>query len=177
MLFRSCHGVGGLNAATLTGDPADTGAKIDALRGDHLPQLDAPTLIRRAAGEDLAATMTTLRCYRPFAAPPKVRVIGAEHVTNALANGKGVILWVGLFVHGSFVAKVGMHQAGFAVGHLSHPRHGFSDTRFGMAILNKARTVAEDRFLGARIKMGLDSATAALRTLREWLDEIGRAHV
>ena len=62
-----------------------------------------------------------------------------------------------------------LHRAGYAVSHLSHPRHGFSSTRFGMRCLNPVHTRAEDRYLRERVRLSPDAAGAALATLGDRL--------
>jgi lauroyl/myristoyl acyltransferase len=94
---------------------------------------------------------------------------GRERVDAALARGRGAVLWVGHFAYASLLAKVAWHEAGLAVSHLSHPRHGFSGSRFGMAVLNRLVRRVEDRYLGERVTMAPASPVAALRTLERRL--------
>jgi lauroyl/myristoyl acyltransferase len=110
-----------------------------------------------------------LKCYRPDRWSPRIEVEGIENLRAVRTPGRGVVLWFSHFHHYSLVSKAGMHGAGFAMSHLSHPRHGFSASRFGMHYLNRVRTLIEDRYLGERVYLGLDDASAALATLREHL--------
>src|SRR5258708_1212711 len=61
--------------------------------------------------------------------------------------GRGAVLWVAHFSFNSLAAKKALHQAGFAVAHLSRPEHGFSTSRFGIAALNPIRVRTDRRFL------------------------------
>ena len=162
--------------ARLVGKPArlalnsgpQTVARIAALRGCH--REEAEQLLVALATEDLRATMELLRCYRPPGPFPVVDLSGLEHVEAGLGAGRGVILWVGHFVHNPLTSKVAMSRAGYGVHHLSHPRHGFSSTRFGMNYLNKIRTVAENRYLAERVTLALDTAKPALARLHNCLE-------
>ncbi len=76
-------------------------------------------------------------------------------------------------MHHSLVTKMAFHEAEIKVSHLSHPRHGFSGSRFGMALLNRVQTRVEDRFLGARVMLGLDDSAQAMALLRQCLEGNG----
>jgi lauroyl/myristoyl acyltransferase len=104
--------------------------------------------------------------WRPGGWSPEITITGTEHLHAALAAGRGAVLWVAPFVFAPLVAKRGLHQAGFAVHHLSRPNHGFSSTRFGVVVLNPIRTRIEDRYLAERITIPQSGeTTAAVRTL------------
>ncbi len=139
----------------------------------HAPAGAMESAIRDEIAEDIVALLELLSCYRPGGWRPEIQVPGAEHVEKALAEGRGVILWVGHFVHGDLVVKMGFHRAGLAVSHLSHPRHGFSSSRLGMRYLNRVQTAIEDRYLRERVRMGPDGAGAAMKTLAERIADNG----
>jgi lauroyl/myristoyl acyltransferase len=163
--------------ASLVGKPArlaiesstGTTARIAALRGSS--EAEAEQLLVELAAEDLRATMELLRCYRPPGQFPTVNLTGVEHIETGLETGRGVILWVGHFVHNPLTSKVAMSRAGYRVHHLSHPRHGFSSSQFGMRYLNKVRTAAENRYLAERVTLALDTAKPALSRLRGCLEK------
>lgn len=115
--------------------------------------------------------LNILRCYRPWRPAPECTLTGEEHLAAALKEGCGAILWIDDFHAYSLISKVALFQAGFRTIHLSHPAHGFSRTRFGMAVINPVKIRAEDRWLAERVFMGLDGALVALRTLRKRLRE------
>lgn len=92
-----------------------------------------------------------LRGYRPGGWRPKIEIIGREHLDAALAEGKGAVLWVAHFVFAPNVVKIGLHDLGYRVNHLSRPDHGFSSTRFGLRVLNPVRSRFEDKYLESRI--------------------------
>lgn len=115
--------------------------------------------------------LNILRCYRPWRPAPDCTLSGGEHLTAALEKGRGAILWIDDFHPYSLISKVALFEAGFRTIHLSHPAHGFSRSRFGMAVINPVKIRAEDAWLAERVFMGLGGALVALRTLRKRLRE------
>lgn len=114
-----------------------------------------------------------LRGYRPGGWRPKIAVQGSEHIDDALAFGKGCVLWVSHFVFAPNVVKVGLHELGYRVSHLSRPDHGFSSTRFGIRFLNRVRTKFEDRYLAERIRFDRAHPAAALLRARKTVNANG----
>ena len=166
-----CRRFDGLNLKTLAGDEAALVGQIRALLAGREAALAADAIPAAVAGEDLLATMQLLRAYRPGGWSPEIELQGAEHIEAAA--GKGVILWVAHFVHGSLIAKMAGHRFGHSVSHLSHVRHGFSSTRYGMRYLNRVRTVAEDRYIEERIQRTDENPTTAMRRLLRKLAKKG----
>lgn len=112
---------------------------------------EVPELLRALAGNDLAATMQLLRCHRPGADIAAIEFRGRALLNQSLDAGHGAILWAGHFVHGALATKVALARAGLELTHLSHPRHGFSNSRFGINYLNRLRTRIENRYLRERV--------------------------
>jgi len=108
---------------------------------------------------------------------PAVTLNGQEHLRDALADGRGAVLWVGNFACASLVQKQAMAEAGYRVSHLSGPNHGFSNTVFGRRYLNPIRVSVEERFVRERILLGETSPTSALRQMRARLAENGLVSV
>lgn len=102
-------------------------------------------------GSRYEVAFQALRGYRPGGWHPKIEVAGREHLDGALARGKGVVLWAAHFVFAPNIAKVGLHDLGYRVNHLSRPDHGFSSTEFGLRYLNPVRSRFEDAHLESRI--------------------------
>jgi lauroyl/myristoyl acyltransferase len=148
---------------------ATTAARIDYCLGLASDRLSTHEIIKRALSRYYEETLLLLKCYRPDGWEPVVELHGLEHLQAAVSNGKGVVLWISHFQHYSLISKIAMFRAGFAFSHLSHPRHGFSSTLFGMRFLNPIRTHVEDRYLKERVYMGLDESKTAVNTLRERL--------
>ena len=106
-----------------------------------------------------------LRGWRPGGWSPRIRVEGEEHLQSALKGGKGAILWLAPFVFNSGPTKIALHQKGYRVSHLSSPKHGVSETRFGIKYLNRVRCIPEDRSLADRIVFDRHAPTTAMRRM------------
>lgn len=144
--------------------------RIAAIAGDRLAE-DADAILSALHASHVERNLQVIRCHLPGGWRPRIRLEGAEHIDAALAAGNGAVLWDSHFAFSSLVTKMALWQAGHAVSHLSHPRHGFSRTRFGMRWLNWVRTSIEERYLRERVVMGLDSPKAALQLLDARLAE------
>ena len=149
---------------------------------------DAPDAIRtrgstgsvcaQAAVRELDANrrelrLQVLRELAPWGWHPAIDLRGREHLERALAQQRGAVLWVSHFVFAGLVAKIALRRVGVSLAHLSRPEHGFSKTRFGIAVLNPIRCRAEDRYLGERVSIGAGGASAAMRELRAVLARNG----
>jgi lauroyl/myristoyl acyltransferase len=106
-----------------------------------------------------------LRAWRPGGWRPRMRLEGEEHLLKALGGGKGAILWLAPFVFNSGPTKIIIHERGHKVSHLSSVRHGFSETRFGVRVLNRIRCVPEDRYLEQRIVFDRNAPSTAMRRM------------
>jgi lauroyl/myristoyl acyltransferase len=109
--------------------------------------------------------MQDLRAWRPGGWQPNITLEGEEHLQAALAQGKGAIVWIAPFVFNSGPTKMALHRKGYRVSHLSSPKHGFSETRFGVACLNKVRCIPEDRHIAQRIIFDRYAPATAMRRL------------
>lgn len=139
-------------------------ATIERVGGDALGQ-PVKRVMRELMANYVERVLPYLRDYRPGGWQPLVRVLGREHIDRALASGQGVVLWDSHFAFSSLVTKLGLRRAGLWISHLSHPRHGFSSSRFGMRVLNPVITRIERRYLGERVILGLDESADALNRL------------
>ncbi len=106
-----------------------------------------------------------LRAWRPGGWRPRMRLEGEEHLLKALGGGKGAVLWLAPFAFNSGPTKIAIHERGHKVSHLSSPRHGFSETRFGVRVLNRVRCVPEDRHLAQRIVFDRNAPSTAMRRM------------
>lgn len=137
------------------------------------PPAPAATVAASALGHYVDTTLQVLRGHRPGGWRPAVDLMGAEHLHAALERGRGAILWVSFFQYYGLISKIAVHRAGFAVSHLSHPRHGFSGSRFGMRVLNRIFTTIEDRHLRERVRLSIETPLPAMRTLARRLEANG----
>jgi lauroyl/myristoyl acyltransferase len=154
----------------------------------HLGALVKPSAIRRngktirkalglsdkpatnAMARDLKAAvyemrMQDLRGWLPGGWQPRMTLEGEEHLSAALAGGKGAVLWLAPFVFNSGPPKIILHQKGYRVSHLSSPKHGVSETQFGVKYLNRIRCIPEDRYLVDRIVFDSAAPTTAMRRM------------
>ncbi len=106
-----------------------------------------------------------MRCYHPRGWPAIPRLEGRAELDHALEQGRGGILWVSQFAFSDLVTKRALHQAGYAVSHLSRDTHGFSETRFGRRWLNPIKTGVERRYVAERLVMTDVNPLAPLRDL------------
>ena len=157
----------------LSSDPRSTARKIRQMLGGRPIACSLEDLIKYFAGANAESTLQCLRDYRPGGWKPAIQLVGREHVEAALGRGSGAILWIGYFAYRDLVPKMAFHRAGYAVSHLSHPRHGFSKTRFAMRTLNRIPANRGDRYLRERVMMSLDGPVGAMRVLHRRLRENG----
>lgn len=103
----------------------------------------------------------------------EVELDGSDVIDAALARGNGVILWVSDFLYARDVAKIALSRAGYRASHLSQPEHGFSDSAFGIRVLNPIRTRFESRYLHERIVYQRSQPGEAVQRLLQRLSENG----
>ncbi len=106
-----------------------------------------------------------LRAWRPDGWKPHMVLEGEEHLRAALSGGRGAVLWLAPFVFNSGPTKIVLHQKGYRVSHLSSPKHGVSETQFGVKYLNRVRCIPEDRYLADRIVFDSTAPTTAMRRM------------
>lgn len=159
-LIARIEGMAGADAVT---------ARVAGVYRDREHSMSPRRIVARYRSGHFEEFLNILRCYRPWQPVPDCTLAGGEHLTAALEKGQGAVLWIDDFHPYSLISKVALFQAGFRSIHLSHPAHGFSRTRFGMAVINPVKIRAEDKWLAERVFMGHDGALVALRTLRKRL--------
>src|SRR3970040_2255289 len=77
---------------------------------------------------------------------PEVELEGRDHLADALARGRGAILWTMIFFR-HVVPKLGISRRGFSVVHLSAALHGgFSDSWVAVNVLNRWAQKSENRY-------------------------------
>lgn len=140
---------------------------------DSPNRLEPEEILATSRALEIESVLQTWRAGQRPEWRPALRLAGFDHLDRALAAGAGAILWVGHFVYASLCAKMALHDAGHKVFHLSHPRHGFSTTRFGIRFLNPARQKVEIRYLAERIELSPANPAIALRHLQKHLGRNG----
>ncbi len=145
--------------------------KLEQLFGDRF---DTPRRREIVADHDRHRQRDHLQRFKelsPFGWHPPIRVRGKEHIAAALAEGNGVILWVGRFAHSDVVTKKGLYQDGHRISHLSRPEHAFVGSWFALHVLSPVWLVAESRHLAERIVYQKGHAAPMAKRLYECLQE------
>ena len=153
----------------------------EAAQGLHIqaitrgtPLASAATQIARSRlANDYVERLQLLGVHSPSGWNAKIQLEGQRHIDHALAEGRGAILWVANLSYYRQVTKMALHRAGYCVCHLSSIVHGFSETRFGMRVLNPIRTSAEVRFLDERLVLETSGKLTAMRALMRRLRRNG----
>lgn len=141
-----------------------------ALLGDTPPPAD---IVEASIAANYEDRLQLFRDYRPGGWRPETRIDGEQHLRDALARRKGVILWTSYFVYSGQMTKMTLARHRYKVSHLSRPTHGFSNSRFGMSVLNRIQTRIEDRYLLDRIQLQGDDTLPALMAMRRRLHKNG----
>ena len=102
-----------------------------------------------------------------------IRVHGLENVAAAREAGKGTVLWLCPFTYMFLIAKMGLHQEGIEISHLSREGHGFGRSRVAVRFLNRHWVDGENLYVKERLVMIADNETGALRALRQCLKDNG----
>ncbi len=148
-------------------------ARIAGYLGAREAAISPEAVVAEVVRVKIETILQYLRHYRPGGWRPRIRIDGREHLAAGLEAGRGVILWVGHFVHHALVTKMAFHEADIDVSHLSHPRHGLSATRLGIRFLNPVLTGIEERFVHKRVLLALDDAAGAMAELRRVVEDNG----
>jgi lauroyl/myristoyl acyltransferase len=110
-----------------------------------------------------------LRELSPLGWHPSIEVRGEIHVSSALADGHGAILWVSDSSFSSIPTKKGLHRCGLWLHHLSRPGHAFVGSRYAKRVLTPIWLRAENRYLAERIIFTMARSVAVGRRLRKLL--------
>jgi lauroyl/myristoyl acyltransferase len=154
-----------VSLGALTGESAikRTARSLGAALGERNGRCLAIMREQKAAVHEMR--LQDLCGWRPGGWSPRIRVEGEEHLQAALKGSKGAILWLAPFVFNSGPTKIALHQKGYRVSHLSSPKHGVSETQFGIKYLNRIRCIPEDRHLADRIVFDRNAPTTAMRRM------------
>jgi lauroyl/myristoyl acyltransferase len=159
----------GLRLALRGARAAGEVARLEAVIGTRPLGMTPAQCWRGQLANNYLAWMMLLRCARRGGWRPAVRLEGGTQIEAALAQGRGGVLWVAPFVFSDLVTKLALHEAGYAVSHLSRDTHGFSTTRFGRRLLNPIQTRVERRYVAERLVMSDERTIGPLRALEERL--------
>lgn len=117
-----------------------------------------------------------LRAWRPDGWNPAIDISGAAHVSDALANGRGIVFWGSNFSFSNLLDMMAVHRLGLGMRRFSVPQHGFSNTRFGIRYLNRVCRDIENRYLSERYMVEPHEISAALGSVRDFLNTNGAVY-
>ncbi len=100
-----------------------------------------------------------------------VRLEGESRLQDALAAGHGAVLWCETCFSSSLLMKAAVGSAGFQVHHLSRPGHNFSNTRYGIRVLNMLVRKAESAHLAERVMVDEGTQVPVSRRILELLKQ------
>jgi oxalate---CoA ligase len=139
---------------------------IDAALEELGVDLTSRELERRFLSAVYEDIVCTLREQLPVDWQPSIRLIGEEHLRAARAAGRGAILWTCPSPFGGLVAKKALKAAGFDLVNLRSTIHPYSNTCFGMNVLNPLRTRVEGRYLHSTVALRDGEGLAGFQELR-----------
>ena len=110
-----------------------------------------------------------LRGMRSRGWRPKIELQGARFLREALAQGRGVILWRMLFCSNPVVMQA-LERNGTPLVHLSNVYHGApSRSRLGIRFVSPLYCRPENDYLAKRVIIPLDGSLGYMRTLLDSL--------
>lgn len=144
---------------------AESRKHVRDLMGDQFPDTTPEAVENESMARFVELNLRTFRLYARPDWQPRLEISGEQHLRDALAQGRGVVLWKAFFSHASLLTYMALHEAGYDVTALSHPAHGFSNSAFAIRFLNPSRSKIEDRYLKGRATLGQDDPSGALLAL------------
>ncbi|MEO8486863.1 MAG: hypothetical protein ABI585_11060 [Betaproteobacteria bacterium] len=158
---NACRGLEAFKARLRFFDPepvARTGARV---LGAERDRFDARSFALDVAAGRSEHHMQILRSVGPRPWTPRLELVGARHIDDALAAGHGAVLWVAHFCFNALATKQALAASGYRAWHMSRPEHGFSKSRIGIMTVNRIRVRAEMAHLAGRIVIDRDRPMAA----------------
>lgn len=146
----------------ISGGIRDRARHISRLLAGHVSAAQAEQISTKLAANYHYSRLQILRLHRFGKWEPPQKLVGVEHINQALSQGRGAVLWVAPFVFSDLMTKVALCRHGFPFVQLSRRAHGFSGSRLGSRLLNPILTSVEDRYISERL---LISAEGVLHDL------------
>ena len=155
--------------AAMTATNASVRARIPApmIRLIEAQGFEAGAVLR---ANHLVEAAQVMRHYTPWGWHPRIRIVGQEHLDEALAIGQGAVVWEGDFASRNLVTKIALSRYGYEVGHLSRTGHPYSMSRFGRAFLNRPQVAVETGYLHFG-RLIVDEGQGALKQAHRLLAE------
>jgi lauroyl/myristoyl acyltransferase len=135
----------------ISGRIRDRARHISRVLAGHVSADQAEQISTKLAANYHYSRLQILRLHRFGKWEPPQKLIGVEHINQALSQGRGAVLWVAPFVFSDLMTKVALCRHGFPPAHLSRRAHGFSRSRLGSRLLNPILTSVEDRYTSERL--------------------------
>ena len=145
--------------------------RVREIVGNHDLPLTSHEVAQQLVTCEIETAMQVVRCHAPMRWVPEISIEGETHLKTALAAGRGAILWDSHFYFASLITKIGLYRSGYRLHHISRREHGFSQTHFGIRVLNPIRTSIEARYLANRVVMSDDNPGAILDGLAKRLSD------
>lgn len=106
--------------------------------------------------------------------PVRTEVVGLDHVTHALEQGRGVVFW-GMSFCGTLFCKIALSSVGVALTQLSAADHGTWSplTWWGRRVVGPMHCLPEGRYLAERIRIPVEGGNNYLYRLGRTLKNKG----
>lgn len=104
---------------------------------------------------------------------PAIRLEGLDGLQTALLRGRGAIIWCDQFTAQTIMGKRALFEARIEAYQVSVNFHGFSESRFGLHVLNRPLFKVENRFLKSRIVFERADAYQVTARIQKLLKENG----
>ncbi|CDX13432.1 conserved hypothetical protein [Mesorhizobium sp. ORS 3324] len=104
---------------------------------------------------------------------PAIRLEGIDGLRQALQRGRGAIVWCDQFTAQTVMGKRALFEAGVEAHQVSVNFHGFSESRFGLRVINPPLVKVENRFLKSRIVFERADAYQVTARIQKTLKENG----
>ena len=166
-ICRALAVVGG----TLSGRHARRAARVESMLRGYRDDADAADIAWQQGAAHHEERLHCLQFYCGQRWRPDIRLEGLDQVEDALALGRGAILWIQPFAYSYLVTNIAFHQAGHAVSLLTRPGHGFTPSRLFARLYNPLWTRIENRSLRERIMIDGDRVGPAMATVTKRLEE------
>jgi hypothetical protein len=146
-------------------------AALGAILGDAAPDHDRAFRAKREQAH--RRRLMVARELTGRGPDPRIDFDGEEGLRNALARGRGAIVWVADTYPRMIVAKRALWQAGFRPVQVSRVEHGFGTSQLAMRLINPLVLHAEDRYLAGRIVFAQGEEAEVTRRILRALSEGG----
>ena len=145
-------------------------AAVKAVLGDHV---DTQRLFRNHLAAEHHRRLILAAHLVPGRWSPAIRIEGLDGLREALRRGRGAIVWCDQFIAQTIIGKRALFEAGIEAHQVSVNFHGFSESKFGLNVLNPPLVKVENRFLKSRIVFERADAYQVTARIQKTLKENG----